>query len=57
MIGRVPNVNFVGVVVNGLPLAEAAAYGAGYGYGYKGGEQAPVQRAESRSTTPEDARA
>jgi Mrp family chromosome partitioning ATPase len=34
VIGRVPGVNFVGIAVNDLPVAEATAYGAGYGYGY-----------------------
>jgi succinoglycan biosynthesis transport protein ExoP len=42
VIGRVPNVNFVGVVVNDLGVEEATAYGAGYGsgYGYGGGSSA-----------------
>lgn len=34
LIARVPDANVVGVVVNGVPSAEAAAYGMGYGYGY-----------------------
>jgi Mrp family chromosome partitioning ATPase/capsular polysaccharide biosynthesis protein len=47
VISRVPDVNFVGLVVNGLPVAEAAVYGSGYysyyhygygnGYGYGDG--------------------
>jgi polysaccharide biosynthesis transport protein len=37
IIGRVPDANFVGIAVNGLPPAEAAAYGAGYGYYYRYG--------------------
>jgi Mrp family chromosome partitioning ATPase/capsular polysaccharide biosynthesis protein len=32
MIGRVPGANVVGLVVNDVPAAEAAAYGVGYGY-------------------------
>lgn len=34
LIERVPGSNIVGVVVNGVPAAEAVAYGSGYGYGY-----------------------
>lgn len=37
IIARVPDANFVGIAVNGLPPAEAAAYGAGYGYYYRYG--------------------
>jgi Mrp family chromosome partitioning ATPase len=34
LIARVPGSNIIGVVVNGVPNAEAAAYGYGYGSGY-----------------------
>jgi Mrp family chromosome partitioning ATPase/capsular polysaccharide biosynthesis protein len=41
VISRVPDVNFIGLVVNGLPVAEAAVYGSGYysyyHYGYGNG--------------------
>jgi receptor protein-tyrosine kinase len=37
VIGRVPDANVVGVVVNDLPAAEASAYGVGYGYRYRYG--------------------
>lgn len=56
VIRRVPDANFVGVVVNGLPVAEAATYGAGYygygyGYGYGNGDHGPsrLRRLISRS--------
>lgn len=52
VISRVPNVNFVGVVVNDLAQAEATAYGAGYGYGY--GYRA---RGDSQNGRPERASA
>jgi receptor protein-tyrosine kinase len=38
IIDRVPGINAIGIVVNGLPPAEASAYGASYyGYGYRYG--------------------
>jgi Mrp family chromosome partitioning ATPase/capsular polysaccharide biosynthesis protein len=57
VISRVPDVNFVGVVVNGLPIAESVVYGSGYysysyGYGYRNGNgRAPsrLQRLITRS--------
>jgi succinoglycan biosynthesis transport protein ExoP len=36
ILKRVPDVNIVGLVVNDVPEAAAAAYGKGYGYGYYG---------------------
>jgi len=32
----VPDVNVIGLIVNDVPEAAAAAYGKGYGYGYYG---------------------
>jgi Mrp family chromosome partitioning ATPase/capsular polysaccharide biosynthesis protein len=58
VMNRVPSANFVGVVVNGLPVAEATAYGAGYGYGYgySADSSAPMPAAESRSAPAGDRR-
>ncbi len=54
VVSRVMGVNFVGIAVNGLPVAEAAAYGAGYAYGYSAPEPTTKQP-RSRSTAREDA--
>jgi len=36
ILKRVPDVNVIGLIVNDVPEAAAAAYGKGYGYGYYG---------------------
>jgi non-specific protein-tyrosine kinase len=52
-VGRVPDVNLLGIVANDLSRLEAGAYGYGYGYGYGTSSQTPKRRRARRNAAAE----